>query len=104
MPVLPETRPEGTTFSDRKIEPVRLYKVILLDDNVTTFDFVIRVLISIFKKDHSTALKLTIEVHHNGSSHVTTLPREQAELRQAQVHDAARMEGFPFRCVIEPES
>jgi ATP-dependent Clp protease adaptor protein ClpS len=101
MPVLPETRPEETTFSDRKIEPVRLYKVILLDDSVTTFDFVMRVLISIFKKDHSGALRMTMEVHHNGSSHVATLPREQAELRQAQVHDAARMEGFPFRCVIE---
>ena len=101
MPVFPSTIPEETILADQKIEPVRLYKVIFLNDSITTFDFVIRVLISIFQKDHPTALKLTMEVHRNGSSHVVTLPREQAELRQVQVHDAARMEGFPFRCVIQ---
>ncbi|MBI1822776.1 MAG: ATP-dependent Clp protease adaptor ClpS [Nitrospirae bacterium] len=90
------------TSADRKIEPVRPYKVILLDDHVTTFDFVIRILISVFQKDHPTAVVLTMEVHRSGSSHVATLPREMAELRQMQVHDAARKEGFPFRCVIEP--
>lgn len=99
---MPVILPEDTTIADREIEPVRLYKVILLDDNMTTFDFVIRVLKSIFQKDHPTAMTLTMEIHRKGSSHVATLPREQAELRQTQVHDAARWEGFPFRCVIEP--
>ncbi|MFI5303855.1 MAG: ATP-dependent Clp protease adaptor ClpS [Nitrospiria bacterium] len=102
MTASPIALPETIPASDREIEMVRLYKVILLDDNVTTFEFVIRVLKSIFHKDQLTALKLTMEVHYDGSSHVVTLPKEQAELRQTQVHDAARLEGFPFRCVIEP--
>jgi ATP-dependent Clp protease adapter protein ClpS len=41
------------------------------------------------------------EVHTSGASHVATLPLEQAELKQEQVHRAAHVEGFPFRCVIE---
>jgi ATP-dependent Clp protease adaptor protein ClpS len=102
MPVLPEIEPKEGISAEPRIEPVRLYKVILLDDPVTTFDFVIRVLISIFQKDQPTAVGLTMEVHQKGSSHVATVPREQAEMRQMLVHEAARMEGFPFRCVIEP--
>ncbi|MBI1819060.1 MAG: ATP-dependent Clp protease adaptor ClpS [Nitrospirae bacterium] len=103
MVALPETLPDEKTESLSQMEPVRLYKVIFLDDAVTTFDFVVKLLMTIFKKDRSIAVKLMLEVHHTGASHVATLPREQAELRQAQVHDAARKEGFPFRCIIEPE-
>lgn len=78
------------------------YKVILLDDPVTTMDFVIRVLLEFFGKDASTAVRLMWEVHLRGASHVATLPLEHAELKQEQVHRAARTAGFPFRCVIEP--
>ncbi len=53
-------------------------------------------------KDPQTAYRLMLEVHTRGSSHVATLSKEQAELKQEQVHAAARAEGFPFRCVIEP--
>ena len=103
MPTLPEIAPLETIDSGIQIELVRLYKVIFLDDDKTTFDFVVGILLTIFKKDHPTAVELMLEVHHSGSAHVTTLPREQAELRQALVLDAANRERFPFRCVIEPE-
>jgi ATP-dependent Clp protease adaptor protein ClpS len=73
----------------------------LLDDPLTTMEFVIRILIDLFGKEPSTAARLMWEVHSKGASHVATLPLEQAELKQEQVHRAARAEGFPFRCVIE---
>jgi ATP-dependent Clp protease adaptor protein ClpS len=103
MVASPNTLPDEKTESRTHIEAVRLYKVIFLDDAVTTFDFVVKLLMTLFKKERSIAVKLTLEVHHTKSSHVATLPREQAELRQTQVHDAARKAGFPFRCIIEPE-
>ncbi|MBI1821864.1 MAG: ATP-dependent Clp protease adaptor ClpS [Nitrospirae bacterium] len=103
MPTVPETAPLETIDSSFQIEPVRLYKVIFLNDDVTTFDFVVKILLAIFQKGYPTAVKLMLEVHQTGSAHVTTLPKEQAEFRQVQVHDAAKKEGFPFRCVIEPE-
>ncbi len=79
-----------------------LYRVIMWDDDVTTMEFVIRVLVKIFAKDIKTAEKLTYEVHYSGSAHVDTLPLERAEFKVQQVHTAAQMEGYPFRCTIEP--
>ena len=102
MNAMPETIPEEIAGENRGVEPVRLYKVIFLNDDRTTFEFVVWALISIFKKDPQTASRLTMEVHHQGSAHVDTLPREQAELRREQVHQAAGRDGFPFRCLIEP--
>lgn len=79
-----------------------LYRVIMWDDDVTTMEFVIRILVKIFVKDIKTAEGLTYEVHYSGSAHVDTLPLERAEFKVEQVHTAAKMEGYPFRCTIEP--
>jgi len=96
---LTPTRPDVEDRTDLSAIPP--YKVILLDDPFTTMDFVIRVLVGVFGKDPTTAARLMWEVHSKGASHVATLPLEQAELKQEQVHRAARTAGFPFRCVIE---
>ena len=93
-----ETEVENTT----RVQKIPPYKVIFLNDDVTTMDFVVHVLITLFKKDSSAAVRLMLEVHHRGSAVVDTLPLEEAELRQHQVHHAARSAGFPLRCVIEP--
>lgn len=79
-----------------------LYKIIMWDDNVTTMEFVIRVLINLFSKDYSTAEQLMYEIHLQGAGHVATLPLEQAEFKVEQVHMVAAMEEFPFTCTIEP--
>tara|TARA_Y100001936_G_scaffold250594_1_gene303747 strand:+ start:1792 stop:2112 length:321 start_codon:yes stop_codon:yes gene_type:complete len=78
-----------------------MYKIIMWDDNVTTMEFVIRVLITLMSKDYSTAEKLMYEIHLQGSSAVATMPLEQAEFKVDQVHRAAAMEEFPFTCTIE---
>ena len=78
-----------------------LYKIIMWDDNVTTMEFVIRVLIKLFSKDYSTAEKLMYEIHLQGAALVVTLPLEQAEFKVEQVHSAATMEEFPLTCTIE---
>lgn len=79
-----------------------LYRVIMWDDNVTTMEFVVRMLIKVFCKDYQTAEKLMYEVHFKGCAHVDTLPLERAEFKVSQVHTAASVEGYPFRCTIEP--
>ncbi len=105
--ILPETLPEFpdefvTEESRGKTAYLPLYRVIMWDDNVTTMEFVVRMLIKIFVKDYSTAEKLMYEIHISGNSHVETLPLERAEFKVQQVHTAAAMENFPFRCTIEP--
>ena len=99
---VPDIGEETGIESSTNIQRIPRYKVIFLNDDVTTMDFVIHILITLFKKDRTTAVGLMLEVHHRGSAVVDILPLEEAELRQHQVHDAARSAGFPLRCVIEP--
>jgi ATP-dependent Clp protease adaptor protein ClpS len=99
---VPDTIEETGVEDSTSVQRIPLYKVIFLNDNVTTMDFVVHILITLFKKDPTTAFGLMLEVHHKGSAVVDILPLEEAELRQHQVHDAARHAGFPLRCVIEP--
>jgi ATP-dependent Clp protease adaptor protein ClpS len=94
---------EETEIEDAtRVQKIPPYKVIFLNDDVTTMDFVVHVLITLFRKDSGTAVRLMLEVHHQGSAVVDILPLEEAELRQQQVHHAAHSAGFPLRCVLEP--
>ncbi len=108
---LPETLPETETpgpgvlpeeDSQQQTAYMPLYKVIMWDDNVTTMEFVIRMLVKVFGKDHLTSEKLMLDVHLTGAAHVDTLPLERAEFKTQQVHTAAAWENYPFKCSIEP--
>ena len=98
--LLPDTEIESR--EDSHVELIPRYKIIFLNDDVTTMDFVVKILIMVFKRDKMTAVRLMLEVHHNGSAVVAVLPLEQAELRQQQTHSMAQKEGYPLRCMIEP--
>jgi len=102
---MPQTVLPGTieeTDESVRTETLPPYKVIFLNDDVTTMDFVVYVLIAVFKKDTTTAIELMLETHNSGAAIVDVLPLEEAELRQQQTHEAARAAGFPLRCIIEP--
>jgi len=100
----PTTLPGTIKETDEaaRVETIPPYKVIFLNDDVTTMDFVVYALITIFKKDPATAIQLMLETHNSGAAVVDVLPLEAAELRQEQTHTAARSAGYPLRCVIEP--
>lgn len=77
------------------------YKVILLNDNKTTFDFVVRILMEIFEKTEEEAEVLTFQVDREGSAVGGIYSLSVAEIKQALVHEQANEEGFPFKCKIE---
>jgi ATP-dependent Clp protease adaptor protein ClpS len=79
-----------------------LYKILMWDDSVTTMEFVIRMLMKVFGKSYDESERLMYEVHYAGMAHVDTQPLERAEFKVEQVHMAAAMEDFPFKCTIEP--
>ena len=91
-----ETKPSDST----KLAP--RWKVILHNDPVTTFDFVLDVLRKVFAKSAGEAQRITREAHETGSALVDVLPLEQAEFRCEQVHSLARPHGFPLTATIEP--
>ena len=78
------------------------WKVLLLDDDVTTFEFVIWLLMDVFHKPKTAAERLTWEIHKTGSALVTVTTFERAELYVEQVHSLARPRGFPLTAEIEP--
>jgi len=78
------------------------YKVILLNDDVTTFEFVTNMLIRVFGKNSDEARALTLEVHNKGSALITVTNLERAELYVEQIRSLARPRGYPLAATIEP--
>ncbi len=92
---------ESETKTKTRLAPQ--WKVILHNDDVTTFEFVIELLIKIFHKERAEAVRLTNLVHHTGLAIVEITSRERAELYVDQVKSLARPRGFPLTATIEPE-
>lgn len=84
------------------IEPVR-YKVIVLNDDKTPMDFVIDILVSVFKHSPDTAKNLTMEIHDSGSSVVGVYNFELAEQKGIEATTISRQHGFPLQIRVEQE-
>lgn len=85
------------------IEPPRNFKVIYLNDEITTMEFVIQSLIDVFDYEFDDATKVCKQVHEEGSSVVAVLPYELAEHKGVEVTLLARAQNFPLQIKIEPE-
>ena len=84
----------------RQQEPT-LYKVVLLNDDYTTMEFVMHVLESLFQKSPAEAYQIMMHVHVNGSGIAGIYPWEVAETKAASVIALARESGFPLKAVTE---
>jgi len=94
---------EVQTIDEVRLETPRLYRVILLNDDITTFDFVIWLLQEVFGKGYNDAVELTFQIDREGSGVAGVYPKEVAETKQEQVHTLARQAGYPLRAVLEEE-
>lgn len=88
--------------SDFIKEPSK-YKVIFCNDDVTPMEFVINLLISIFRHNELDAQKLTMEVHHSGSAVVGIYTYEIAEQKSLDATNVSRANGFPLVIKMESE-
>jgi ATP-dependent Clp protease adaptor protein ClpS len=84
----------------KKQEP-KLYKVVLLNDDYTTMEFVVQVLESIFQKTPSEAYRIMMAVHVQGRGLAGIYPWEVAETKVDAVTSTARESGFPLKAVSE---
>ncbi len=82
----------------------RLYRVLLHNDDYTTMEFVVRVLMEVFRKSQDEATHIMLHVHTKGLGVCGVYTREIAETKVAQVEDLARKEEHPLLCTMEPES
>ena len=100
VPEAPVLVPEADTKEQTNLAP--RWKVILLDDEITTMDFVVWLLVSLFHKERTEAETLMWEVHRTGAALITVTSLERAELYVEQVRSLARPRGFPLTATIEP--
>ncbi len=83
-------------------EPTK-YKVILLNDNYSTVDFVIEILMQIFKKNLEDATTITMNIHETGKAICGIYTYEIAHTKISQVRNNARKAQFPLKAIMEEE-
>ena len=94
--VLVETR--------RKLKRPRLYNVVMHNDDYTTQEFVVHVLVQYFRKDPTEAMHLMLKVHTTGKAIAGVYTRDEAETKVALVTDYAKENGHPLMLTSEPDS
>jgi ATP-dependent Clp protease adaptor protein ClpS len=81
-----------------------MFKIIYLNDNQTTMEFVIETLIEFFNYNSQTAVQITEDINSVGSAVVAVLPYEVAEQKGIEVTVHARSNNFPLQIKLEPET
>ena len=84
-----------------KVKKPSLYKVIMHNDDFTTMEFVVNILMTVFKKDINTSNKIMMDVHKIGRGIVGVYPYDIATTKVAIALGMAKEEGFPFNITIE---
>ena len=79
------------------------YKVIYMNDDVTTMEFVIESLVVVFNMPRDDAFMVTEKIHSEGSAVVAVLPYELAEQKGIEVTLEARAQGYPLQVKVEAE-
>jgi ATP-dependent Clp protease adaptor protein ClpS len=95
---------EAKTKTNIALKEPPMFKVIYLNDDRTTAEFVISSLIDHFEYTADTAETITIDIHESGSAVVAVLPYEVAEQKGIEVTVSARSEGYPLQIKLEPDA
>ena len=89
---------------DHSIKEPPMFKVIYLNDNQTSMEFVIETLVEFFNYNEQTAQQITVDIHDQGSAVVAVLPYEVAEQKGIEVTVHARSNNYPLQIKLEPEN
>lgn len=84
-----------------KIVPPKRYAVFLMNDDYTTMDFVVDILMEVFLLAEQQAIAIMFKVHREGKGLCGIYTRDIAQTKQQQVHELSEKEGFPLMCRIE---
>ncbi len=97
------TKTDLESISEISLKYPKKYKVLILNDDYTSMDFVIDVLMSIFHKSFQEAEAIMLEVHKKDKGVCGVYTHEIAQTKVMQVHKKARESGFPLRAEMEEE-
>jgi ATP-dependent Clp protease adaptor protein ClpS len=104
VPGAPTEVNPGVAVVDRqvvKVDPPRMYQVILLNDDYTPMEFVVMVLQEYFKRDIESATQIMLRIHHDGRGVCGVFSKDVAATKVELVLAAARRGGHPLQCIME---
>ena len=87
----------------REVKQPKKYKVILLNDDYTSMEFVVYVLETVFHKSHQEAMTLMLSIHNSNRGVAGVYALEIAEMKVAITTELAKKHEYPLRCILEEE-
>ena len=98
-----ESESDLAVITEKKVSPPRRFIVVFHNDDYTTMEFVIHVLVTIFHKDFMAAQAIMLEVHQKGWGVAGTYSRDIARTKVRKAEAFARSKGHPLKVTAEPE-
>ena len=98
---MPETKEKVRPATAKKVEEPPMYRVLLHNDDYTTMEFVVDILVSVFGKPLEQAFAIMLNVHRQGVGECGVYTYEVAETKVETVHRLAAERGFPLKSSME---
>lgn len=98
---LPETKGESDVRSKHEVDEPSMYKVLLHNDDYTTMEFVVHILMMVFRKTVEESTQIMLNVHRMGVGLCGVYPFDVAESKVGTVTRLARENGHPLKCTME---
>ncbi|MCA9553112.1 MAG: ATP-dependent Clp protease adaptor ClpS [Myxococcales bacterium] len=102
MSTKPSSGTETLSETRKATKKPPMYKVLFHNDDYTTMEFVVSVLITVFHHSEASAFRIMMHVHTNGVGVAGVFTKEVAETKVAQTIAAARKNEYPLEVTIEP--
>ncbi len=99
----PQHGADVLTENQQKLQKPPLYKVLLHNDNYTTMEFVVYVLMNVFHHSENDAIRIMLQVHNQGMGVAGVYTFEIAETKAAKVITLAQENDYPLLCTLEEE-
>lgn len=101
MPDMPDGGSHTDVLIEDEVREPRMFRVLLHNDDYTTMEFVVSILVEVFRRTPDEATRIMLAVHEKGVGECGVYTAEVAETKVALVHARARREGYPLRCTLE---
>jgi ATP-dependent Clp protease adaptor protein ClpS len=97
----PEIKEWGASQTRDEVKEPSMYQVLLINDDYTTMEFVVEILMFVFNKSAEESMQIMLKVHREGTGLCGVYTYEVAETKVDTVHALAREKGFPLKCTME---
>lgn len=99
----PDIEEETISRTLDEVSEPPMYRVLLHNDDYTSMEFVVEILVTVFSKSEEEAVCIMLNVHRKGVGICGVYTHEVAETKVKTVHTLARKRDFPLECTMEKD-